>query len=115
MVAVVAASLILIVSAAPKVNADADQAATARARDAAARANGLDSTGLVADTKDGTPAKVPHPADVFAGTGAWIDIFDDWSRPKEFTKNMARRHVATLYVQTSNSSQSYSIYDREQM
>lgn len=47
---------------------------------------------------------------MFTGTGAWIDIFDDWTQPTTFTRNLARRHVDTLYVQTSNSSQPYAIY-----
>lgn len=61
------------------------------------------------------PASTHRRADVFAGTGAWIDIFDDWTQPRAFTAGLARRHVATLYVQTSNSSQPYAIYQPDRM
>src|SRR4051794_21619203 len=48
-------------------------------------------------------------SDTFAGTGAWMDIFDDWSNARDMINTLHHHHVATLYVETSNSSQSYDV------
>jgi hypothetical protein len=81
---------------------------------AAQRATTTRSNSPSSPRRDTRPAALRR-ADVFAGNGAWIDIFDDWTRPAEFTRNLANKGVHTLYVQTSNSSQPYTIYRPELM
>jgi len=44
------------------------------------------------------------PLTAYAGLAAWIDIYDPgpWQRPERTVRALARRGVATLFVQTSN-------------
>jgi hypothetical protein len=54
----------------------------------------------------GGPRRGHDPAAIapFRGLAAWIDIYDSgpWRRPARVVHSMARRGVATVFVQTSN-------------
>lgn len=53
-------------------------------------------------------------AEVFSGTGVWIDIFDPYhERPDAAVAIAARYGVDVIYVQTGNSSQSVSVVRRD--
>lgn len=72
------------------------------------------------------PASLPEPAapatrapdlTAFEGLGAWIDIFDAWAfaRPKATVRRAARHGVQTLFVETSNYSRGFAVYQPSAM
>jgi hypothetical protein len=62
-----------------------------------------------------TPAAA-HGASVsttaYEGLAAWIDVFDagPWERPESTVRGLARRGVATLFVQTGNSTRPSALH-----
>jgi hypothetical protein len=59
----------------------------------------------------GASATQPATADVYGGLGSWVDIFAGkaWQSPAAVTARLRAEGIRTLYVETSNSSQSRDI------
>jgi|SRR5579884_190041 len=64
---------------------------------------------LPAAASSGEPA--PEPERVFAGLGSWLDIFasDSWANPAMIVARAKADGVRTLYLQTSNYSQTAAV------
>ena len=56
-------------------------------------------------------ARAETGADVYSGTGAWVDVWDAalWAGPERTVDAMRRRGVRTLFLETSNSSRPYDL------
>jgi hypothetical protein len=56
-------------------------------------------------------AAPPSPLAVYSGLGSWLDIFADrsWSQPATVVASAKAHGVATLYLQTSNFSQTTGV------
>src|SRR5579864_4324860 len=56
-------------------------------------------------------AATPSPLEVYGGLGTWLDIFAarSWSRPAAVVASAGSHGVGTLYLQTSNFSQTSDI------
>lgn len=63
------------------------------------------------------PAPAAPDISIFEDLGAWIDIYDAWAfdRPQRTVRKAARYDVTTLYVETSNFSRPYAIYQPTKM
>jgi hypothetical protein len=59
----------------------------------------------------GAGATQPATTDVYGGLGSWVDIFAGkaWQNPASVTAKLRANGIRTLYVETSNSSQSRDI------
>jgi hypothetical protein len=62
----------------------------------------------------GAGATQPATADVYGGLGSWVDIFAGkaWQSPAAVTAKLRAEGIETLYVETSNSSQSRDVVYR---
>src|SRR5579859_411440 len=56
-------------------------------------------------------AAAPTPLEIYGGLGSWLDIFADrsWSHPAAVVASAKAHGVGTLYLQTSNFSQTRDI------
>lgn len=58
-------------------------------------------------------APVGPSLDAYRGLGSWVDIYDDraWNDPAAAVRDMARRGVRTLFVETANSRSAWALKD----
>ena len=60
---------------------------------------------------------VPADISAYEGLGTWVDMFNarPWRSPEDAVKKMAQHGTRTIYVETSNFSQRFSIFKPEEM
>ena len=63
------------------------------------------------ETAPASSAQAETGADVYSGTGAWVDVWDAalWAAPERTVDSMRRRGLRTLFLETSNSSRPYDL------
>ncbi len=69
------------------------------------------ATAVLALSPAGGATAQPETAEVYGGVGSWVDIFagQAWRNPKAVVGVLRSNGVSTLYVETSNYSQSRDI------
>lgn len=79
------------------------------------------TTGAAAQTSPTEVSNAPTPAapdlSAYDDLGTWIDIYDPWAfaHPEKTVKQAASHSVTTLYVETSNYSREFDIYQPDRM
>ena len=62
-------------------------------------------------------SEVEPDISAYSGLGTWVDMFNrrPWSNPEGAVSKMVSKGVRTIYVETSNYSQPFSIFKPEEM